>query len=64
MNENIAYVAKAIAAAIVAGLTAAATGIDDGKFSWADGIAVAIALVVGFSAVFAIPNGDKPKETL
>jgi hypothetical protein len=60
MNEKIAYVAKAVTGAIVAALTAASVGADDGHFSWADGIATAIAFFVGFGAVFSVPNGEKP----
>ena len=62
MSERVAYVGKAITGAVVAALTAASVGADDGHFSWADGIATAIALVVGFGAVFSVPNGDKPEK--
>ena len=54
--QNYAPILKAITGAVVAALTAASVGADDGHFSWADGIATAIAFFVGLGAVWAVPN--------
>jgi hypothetical protein len=53
---KIAPYAKALIAAVVAGLTAVLTGLDDGNLSWSDGIAALIAFFVALGAVFAVPN--------
>lgn len=48
--------AKAFTAAVVAGLTAAAAGLDDGSLSAQEWIGVAIAFLVALGAVWAVPN--------
>lgn len=58
MNAVAPY-AKAVTAAIVAGLTAILTGLDDGGISWSDGVAALIAFFVALGAVWAIPNSPK-----
>jgi hypothetical protein len=55
-----AYVAKAITAALVAGLTGIATGLDDGKLSWQEVVTALVALLVALGAVYRVPNGPKP----
>jgi hypothetical protein len=53
-----AMYAKAITAAVVAALTAAATGLDDGALSAQEWVAVAIAFLVALGAVWAVPNSQ------
>jgi hypothetical protein len=60
MSSKFAPYLKAFTGAIVAALTAASVGADDGHFSWADGIATAIAFFVGLGAVWAVPNAEEP----
>lgn len=52
--------AKAVLAAIIAGLSALLTLLSDG-FAWADGIAALVAALVAYVAVFETPNAD-PQE--
>lgn len=47
---------KALTAAVVAALTAAAAGYDDGSLSTQEWLGVAIAFFVGLGAVWAVPN--------
>ena len=53
---KIAPIAKAVTAAIIAGLTAVLTGLGDGSISWYEIIAAIIAFFTGLIAVFSIPN--------
>jgi hypothetical protein len=55
MNRVAPY-AKAVIAAIVAGLSVLASGFADGGLSWNEGIAAAIAFLVALAAVFRVPN--------
>ena len=56
MIEKVAPYAKAIIASLVSFLTAIATALDTGGISEAEWITAAIAFLVSFGAVFAIPN--------
>lgn len=56
----IAPYAKAVTAALVAGLGALATALDDSAVSAQEGVTVAIALLVALGAVWAVPN--RPSE--
>jgi len=52
----IAPYAKAFTAAIVAGLTALATGLVAGGLSWSEIVAALIAFFIALGAVFQVPN--------
>lgn len=52
--------AKAIMAAIVAALTAIATGLDNGELNAAEGVYAAIAFFTALGAVWAVPNSPEP----
>ena len=55
--------AKAIAGAITAGLTAAATALTDGSVDPVESITIAIAVITALGVVWAVPNGPaKPAE--
>ena len=55
--------AKAIAGAITAGLTAAATALTDGSVDPVEAITIAIAVITALGVVWAVPNGPaKPAE--
>lgn len=54
--EKVAPYAKAIIAAVVAFLTAIATALDSGGIDAQEWITAVIALIVGFGAVFRVPN--------
>jgi len=54
--EKIAPQAKAFIGALVAFLTAISTALDDGSISSQEWVTALIALIVGFGAVFSIPN--------
>lgn len=54
--EKVAPYAKAFIAALVAFLTAIATAVDSGGISAAEWITAVVALLIGFGAVFSIPN--------
>ena len=60
--NRIAPYAKAVTAAVVAGLTALSTSLDDGALTAQEGVGVAIAFLVGLGAVWAVPNGKDPIE--
>jgi hypothetical protein len=62
--DKIAPYYKAIAAALVAFLTAISTSLDDGSLTAQDWIGALIALLVGLGVVFAIPNssGDSSEQ--
>jgi sugar phosphate permease len=59
--EKVAPFAKAIIGALVAFLTALATALENGSVSGQEWVTSLIALLVGFGAVFSIPN--KPEQT-
>lgn len=54
--NTIAPYAKAVVAALVAGLSAVATGFADGGISAQEIVLAVIAFLVGLGAVFAVPN--------
>jgi hypothetical protein len=54
--DKVAPYYKAVAGALVAFLTAISTSLDDGTLTAQDWVGAVIALVVGFGAVFTIPN--------
>lgn len=53
---KLAPYAKSIIGALVAFLTAVATGLEDGSLSAQEWITAFIALLVTFGAVFSVPN--------
>lgn len=53
---------KAITAALVAGLTAILTGLDNDVLTKAEWVQAAIAFLVALSAVWAVPNKDPQAE--
>ena len=48
--------AKAIAGAVTAGLTAAATALTDGSVDPVESITIAIAVITALGVVWAVPN--------
>jgi len=54
--EKVAPIAKAVIAAVVAFLTAISTALGDNSISGQEWVTALIALVIGFGAVFSIPN--------
>lgn len=56
----IAPYAKAVIAALIAGLTAIATGLVGGGLSWSEIITALIAFLVALGAVFSVPNRPLP----
>ena len=55
--------AKAIAGAITAGLTAAATALTDGSVDPVESITIAIAVITALGVVWAVPNAPaEPAE--
>jgi hypothetical protein len=54
--DKIAPYAKAFIAAIIAGLSAIATGLVSDGLSWSEGVVAAIAFFTGLLAVFSVPN--------
>jgi len=54
--EKIAPQAKAFIGALVGFLTALATALDDNSISAQEWVTALIALIIGFGAVFSIPN--------
>lgn len=54
--SRVAPYAKALVAALVAGLTAIATGLEDSSLNTQEVVYAAIAFLVGLGAVFAVPN--------
>ncbi len=56
--KKIAPYAKAITAAVIAGLTALVTALDDGSVTAQEGVIIAIALLTALGAVWAIPNAE------
>jgi hypothetical protein len=48
--------AKAVVAAMMAGLTALSTGLTDGKLTAQEAIVAAIALVTTYGATWTVPN--------
>ena len=56
MIDKIAPYAKAFIAAIIAGLSAVASGLVSDGLSWSEGIVAAIAFFTGLLAVFSVPN--------
>jgi len=55
MNKIAPY-AKAVIAALIAGLTAIATGLVAGGLSWSEIVTALIAFFVALGAVFSVPN--------
>ena len=60
LNTPLPAQAKAVLAAIIAGLSALLPLLSDG-FAWADGITALVAALVAYGAVFQMPNTD-PQE--
>jgi len=58
---NIAPYLKALVGALVAGLTVIATSMADGSLTAQDFVYAAIALLVAFGSVFAVPNKIPPE---
>lgn len=56
--KKIAPYAKAVTAAVIAGLTALVTALDDGSVTAQEGVIIAIALLTALGAVWAIPNAE------
>lgn len=52
----IAPYAKAVTAAVIAGLSVILSGLDDSSVDWQEIISATIAFLVGLGAVWAIPN--------
>ena len=52
--------AKAIAGALTAGLTAAATALTDGSVDPVESITIAIAVITSLGVIWAVPN--EPNE--
>lgn len=50
---------KAIVGALIAGLTAVGTGLDDGAVSGAEWLGVAIATLGALGVIWAVPNSTK-----
>lgn len=59
--RNFAPYLKAIVAALVAGLGALATALDDNALSAQEIVTCVIAFLVALGAVFAVPNQVPPK---
>lgn len=61
MTPNLAPYAKAVVAALVAGLTSLGTALTDGKVSASELVSVALAFLLGLGIVYAAPkNADAP----
>ena len=55
--------AKAIAGALTAGLTAAATALTDGSVDPVEAITIAIAVITALGVIWAVPNvHNEPAE--
>ena len=61
MNEIAPY-AKAVTAALVAGLSALAGALSDGSLGWEEIITALIATLVASLAVWRVPNKPQPDE--
>ena len=48
--------AKAVVAAVMAGLTALSTGLTDGKLTTTEIVAAVVALLVSYGATWTVPN--------
>jgi hypothetical protein len=57
--STIAPYAKAVTAALVAGLTALLTALDDGAVSRSEWVTVAVAFLGALGAVWAVPNARR-----
>lgn len=53
---QLASVAKALTGALAAGLASLSAGLTDGSMSPSEWVTVAVAVLVAFSAVWAVPN--------
>jgi hypothetical protein len=62
MTTTLAGMLKAITAALVAGLTALATALEDGGITAGDWITVAITFLVALGAVWTVPNLPAPAK--
>lgn len=60
--STIAPYAKALVAALVAGLTALGTALADGNVEPVEWTGVIVAFLVALGAVFAVPNKDPEGE--
>ena len=60
MMGALAPYAKAVTAAVVAGLSAAAAALDDETISTQEWVTIAIAFFVALGAVWAVPNKPLP----
>lgn len=54
--------AKAIVGAVIAGLSALGTGLDDGNLSTQEIVTAIIACLVALGVVFGVPNGQATSE--
>ena len=61
LNTPLPAQAKAVLAAIIAGLSALLPLLSDG-FAWADGITALVAALVAYTAVFQVPNATSQDE--
>jgi len=52
--------AKAIVGALIAGLSALITALDDSHISMQEGLTAAVATLVGLSVIWAVPNKPPP----
>ena len=57
LNTPLPAQAKAVLAAIIAGLSALLPLLSDG-FAWVDAITALVAALVAYGAVFQVPNAD------
>lgn len=57
--DVIAPYAKAVTAAIIAGLSAILTGLDDSAVDLQEVVVALIAFLVGLGAVWAVPNKEQ-----
>lgn len=58
--SKVAPIAKALIAALVAGLGGIAVALDDNAISAQEWVTAAVAFLVALGAVFAVPNAEPP----
>ncbi|OYO16649.1 hypothetical protein CGZ93_17975 [Enemella dayhoffiae] len=59
MDRSIGLYAKAIVGAVLAGLAATVTALDDGTITGPEWLTITITVLVGLGAVWAIPNAPR-----
>jgi hypothetical protein len=59
-DQQVKTYAKAIVGGLVAGLGAAASALDDGRFTVQEGITATVAFLVTLGAVWITPNAGTP----